>query len=145
MPIIQTEIRVADILAEYQAHNDAFIFICYAIAHKLNEKYDLVHGEHNYCYPYHWISAHAGMHALSNQINSQLHEFVRKLNPNIFIPGLTFGDFFLMYGGATAHINNNGVLKEIELAASNHKFREQFLEFIVEMDPEAVFSVNLQF
>ncbi len=145
MPVIQTEIRAADILAEYQSRQDIFVFICYAIAHKLNEKYGMTPGDHSYCYPYHWLNAHAGVGTLSNQIDIQLREFIRKLNPQLVMPGSTFGGFFLSWGGTTVTINKNGTPEEIELKSGNHQFRQQFLEFIVEMDPEAVFSVNLQF
>jgi hypothetical protein len=145
MPVIQTEIRVADILTQYQSHSHSFVFICYAIAYKLNEEYEMVRGDYSYGYPYHWLNAHAGDNVLSNQIDFQLREFIRKLNPQLVMPGSIFGGFFLEYGGSTVFINKNGTPEKIKLSADSHKFRQQFLKFIVEMDPEAVFSVNLQF
>ena len=146
MPRIQTEIRVSDILAMYQSRADKFIFMCYAIANKLNEKHQFYPGgDHGFCTPYHWLNSVAGTGALSRQIDRQLKDFVYKLNPELRFWN-TFGEFFIEYGGKTVAIYKSGMPINpmlIELATGNHSFRQQFLEFIVAMDPQAVFTVDI--
>jgi hypothetical protein len=139
---IQTEIRIADLVPLYE-NEDAhgrFMFICYAIAHKLNEQFQFIEGADIFADPYDEIGTIYGDHALSWQINNQAFAFMQRLGmPNVR-GWSTVGDYFLEN---TKEYHNLTTGEVFRIPAWSHDFRRELLKHILKMDPDAVFTISL--
>ena len=101
---IHTEIRVADILALYDdIVYGRFMFICYAIAHLMNEKLKMMPewdgAEHTFSSAYDGVTMRYSTqltNPMSDQVNAQCFAFMARLGfPVVLSEYDTLGDFFL--------------------------------------------------
>lgn len=141
-PHIQTEIRIADLVPLYENEDvhGRFMFICYAIAHKLNEEFQFVKHSDIFAESYDEIGAIYGVNALSWQINTQAFAFMARLGmPNVR-QWPTVGDYFLENIGGHYNLTTGVVF---QIPAWSHDFRCELLKHILKMDPDAVFSISL--
>lgn len=149
---LMSEIRAADLLALYENEKayGRFMFICYGIAHLLKEKFKfgaewdgtpVALGE-----AYDEITIHYGSfgdyyNPLSDQVNAQAFEFMERLGLRVDRDAYnSVGDFFMDRCGVDLAWNGDG---PFTVPVWSHDFRAKLLKHIVDMDPHAVFSINL--
>ena len=144
---IQTEIRIADLLPIFEDEiiYGRFMFVCYAIGHTLNEKFKLIPeselDQEYFGVPYERIGMVYGQSSLSDQVNAQLFSFMARLGIPNRRKWECLGDFFLEHNSDTFTLASG---EQFTLPHWSHDFRRELLKQILKMDPEAVFSINLQ-
>lgn len=141
---IQTEIRVADLMNLYNNESvyDRFIFICYAIAHLINEKYNIIPDPEFFGESYDMISAVYGDDSLSTQVNAQAFTFMERMGmPANCSDWPTVGEFYLAHAGQTINLLSGDEFKIPSIGS--HDFRAKLLNQILKMDSGAVFTINL--
>ena len=152
---IQTEIRFADILALLKTKNVKF-YLCHHVAYMIRDKLALIPGynermkevrEENSAWfaetleyemrsgPFYFIYDKHLPNSLEEQVVGQLNAWMVKLNPEIDV--CNFYNRSLHTWGLKQAIGDN------KNHLGNRESRVALLEKILEIDPEAVLSVNL--
>lgn len=160
MKRIQTEIRIADLLALVETQSVKF-YLCHNVAYLIKDKladndgfakYMNAHAAHvNKCgydeeynsgYYYYIYQNHPIRNSFCEQVVGQLNAYIKKIFPDIDVET----GYALAADKITNYILNRSILKTGAPYYGdffNLTGRIKLLELILEIDPEAVISINL--
>lgn len=133
---IQKQIPVSAVLQFFRDTTDVR-FICYGLAKMLNNELNFTHDDRGWvCYSA--LEQIFGVCKFSNQINHQLWRFLVKLGfkqEHETHYGFDFVDFYCQMEGRTKF--------NVDFEDGMREFRIQIMEFILKLDPNAVFEIDL--
>lgn len=134
--IIQKQIPVSAVQQMFRDDTD-LRFICYGLAKILNTEFNLTDDERGWmCYAE--IDRRFGICKFSDQINRQLWHFLVALGfqkEHETPYGFDFLTFYAHYNGRTKF--------NVTFEENARKFRMQIMEFILALNPDASFTVDL--
>ena len=133
---IKKQIPVSAALKFFR-EDESVRFICYGLAKMLNAEFKFTQDDRAWvCFSE--LERRFGTCTFSNQINRQLWKFLVDLgfqNEHETHYGFDFVDFYVQTEGRTKY--------NVTFEEGMREFRIQIMEFIVAMDPNAVFEIDL--
>jgi hypothetical protein len=133
---IKKQIPVSAALQNFR-EDESVRFICYGLAKMMNAEFNFTHDDRAWaCYAE--LERKFGISTFSNQINRQLWQFLVKLgfqNEHVTFYGFDFVNFYIHTAGRTKY--------NVTFEDGMREFRIQIMEFILALDPNAVFDIDL--
>jgi len=134
---IKKQIPVSAALQNFR-EDESVRFICYGLAKMMNAEFNFTPAGSAAWACYAELERKFGINTFSNQINRQLWQFLVNLgfqNEHETHYGFDFVDFYIYTSGRTKY--------NVTFEDGMREFRIQIMEFILALDPNAVFDIDL--